>query len=392
MTNFVLLLAGLVFVELLMHALYVVGLLPQNPIFMTLLEKSGYRPNVNRIVYEDAVPRRAQGYATYAQRGIPPQFVEFDAHGMRVDGYAGGHPADRVVGVFGDSYTDALQVGQAEAWPAILEGSLRREGCDVDFRNYGIGASGTTIEYLRYRQRKAAGEVFDLVVLAFFQNDIINNERELDQLFHKSYVEYPYFRLEDGQLVRADWSRPPGRRSWEGFQDWLYRYSHVANAVFNLSLIYKAGQRAAAGAAGDQLLTRRGAMLEMDRLYGPPQTPAWTRAWDVTEAVIRQWSQEARADGERFLLVLLTESSQLAPSARSGLDYDYPNRRLTDFAEAEGISVFDFLPAARQAVRSRELEYPYLSWEFDGHYSQLGHALLAERLQPVLAAQLGCNQ
>ena len=104
----------LILVEATMHGLYWLGLLPSNVVYMTQKEKADYRDNVNNIIYEDYIPRRANGYSTYTQRDIPAQYIKFDQNGMREDGYRSTDHNDAIIGVFGDSYTDALQVGQLD--------------------------------------------------------------------------------------------------------------------------------------------------------------------------------------------------------------------------------------------------------------------------------------
>ncbi|MCK5600554.1 SGNH/GDSL hydrolase family protein [Candidatus Pacearchaeota archaeon] len=392
-TTMIIMMLLLLFIELLMHGTYLLNILPKNVIYMTQLEKADYRDNVNTINYEDFVPRRANGYSNYIQREIPPQYIKFDDTGMREDNYISTSQGDKIIGVFGDSYTDALQVGQLDAYPALLEEKLRNENCDVDVRNYGLGATGTSVQYLRYKQRKQKGEKFDYIILTLFQNDIINNNQALDQLFPKSYQHYPYFVLKNGKLIRSDWHAPRGKQAWKHVKTFFQKYSHFANTIFNIRTIYASWKNTQVKSqAGDQT-ARVGQRTIMDNLYNPPTNNEWVNAWAVTEAIIKQWHSESIRDNEKFLLILLTESVQLDKNKKNTtlLNYDYPNKRLSKFAKHNNIEIIDFLPFARKYVEDNRLKFPFLSWQYDGHYSQIGHKLLSNVIsrQPDIKSLCG---
>jgi hypothetical protein len=173
-------------------------------------------------------------------------------------------------------------------------------------------------------------------------------------------------------------------------KDFLRGYSHIANTVFNLTTIYKAY---AQSRSDKDPVARHKNRTTMDGVYGDPADDAWREAWQVTEEILRQWHKETQDAGEIMLLVFLTESIQLDDGYTNpkGLDLTYPNRRLTEFARANGIPYLDFLSYAKEQVSRRGMKYPFLSWEFDGHYSQVGHQLLADFLEPRLRRETRCG-
>jgi hypothetical protein len=391
----IVLILAVFFVEGLMHLLYWTNLLPVNTIYMTQLEKVGYRKNVNQITYEDGIPRRAMGLATYIQRGIPNQYIEFDDQGMRLDAYQGDTGHDVFIGVFGDSYVDALQVGQYDVFSARAEAQLRADGCNADLRNYGLGATGTSAQYLRYRQLKQNGHHFDhVIVTMFLGNDILNNHPKLDALDRK-YSQYPYLVIQGEQLVRHDTETPArGRgKAWSKARIFFRDYSHLINTVYNLHTVFTAQLRMRDSGGEHDRLTHARPSLGMFNVYNPNPDDDWKLAWATTEAIVDSWHKEATAADEKFLLIFLTESIQISPDYKNplNLDLDYPNRRMSRFAAANHIDYIDFLPHARARVRQDRLEFPYLSWEHDGHYSPVGHAILADALVVHLENKLNCG-
>ena len=93
---------------------------------------------------------------------------------------------------------------------------------------------------------------------------------------------------------------------------------------------------------------------------------------------------EVERDGARFVLLLLTDSVQIAPPAAlaSSAQLDYPNRRLAAFANAHGIPCVDTYDTF--AAERKTMKPPYFSWPNDGHYSPLGAHLAGKLLADYL--------
>jgi hypothetical protein len=353
-----------VVVELLLHGAYFVGWLPDYPAIMTRLEKLQYSDPVSQVRFQDNVPRNGRGFRTYTQRDVPRQLIEFSEDGMRLDAYGG--TARCSVGVFGDSFAEALQVGQNENLSALAELDLREAGYDVDFRNFARGGDGTTVQYLRYKQLIDQGYEFDDVLLFFYPgNDVSNNVRELN---HGESGRYPYFVIEAGELKRDDATGAGLKTShmWQ-LREYLAKYSHLANLVMN---------------AKNELFVLPSLLISANGAFDANPNQEWQDAWQVTEKVLEAWADDASSRGSRFVLVMLTTTSQLTDkySEMEGFDAAYPNRRLQRFTDERGIEFIDILPIAKQYVRDHDLQYPYLSWMHDGHYSQVGHRLVSDTL------------
>jgi hypothetical protein len=351
-------------IELSLHCLYFLDLFPDYPAIVTRLEKLRYAEPVSVYLFTDNVPRNGPGFRTYMQRGIPRQLIEFSEDGMRLDAFEG--PALCTVGMFGDSLLEALQVGRNEDLSSLTEADLRENGYSVNFQNYGMGGYGTTAEFIRYNQLFEAGHKFDQVVLFFYPgNDVANNSRALNG---GESGRYPYFVIDSGQLRRDD-SEGSGLRTdrmWV-LREFLAKYSHLSNIVMN---------------ADTRLVTLPKIRSSTMGAFDPNPDKSWRDAWEVTEKVLESWKQDLTNHGTKFVVVMLVTMGQLSGSINEtdGLEENYANERLRKFTTDHNIDYIDMLPIAKQYIRENNLDFPYLSWQYDGHYSHLGHRLVSGAL------------
>lgn len=124
--------------------------------------------------------------------GYSVERVSVNSLGLRDDEVSNGDwaPGRRII-VLGDSYAFGYGVGQAQAFPNVLESLLRESGAVVDVWNAGVPAYGTDQELVLYRDRLQAVP-HDVVVLSVYENDVFDN------------IWHPLFSLEDGQLRPLD--------------------------------------------------------------------------------------------------------------------------------------------------------------------------------------------
>lgn len=311
------------------------------------------------------------------------RWITINSAGYRDREFSAAKPADaRRLLLLGDSYCEALQVELAEGFPDRLEGTLTTHaGRPVEVINTGVSGYGTDNALWCYRHR---GRELDpeLVVLAFFMNDFEDNSRRL-QARNGAVEEQPYFTLEAGRL--REHPAPPRslgtklnlalRRHWRTYRLVSHRLEWLATD--------RAAEAAFGGLPG---------LFPVHLAAADPDLEA---AWDLTRALIRQLRREVEADGRRFALVALTASWQVHPEHLARFQADYPaisqhewdwekpNRRLREFAAAEGIACLDLLPAfqARAAQGGPELHF------CGGHWTPAGHALASEEIAGFLGAE-----
>jgi hypothetical protein len=213
---------------------------------------------------------------------------------------------------------------------------------------------------------------FDYVLLQFYpNNDVENNSKILNVSEHAGA--FPYFVIRGGELVRDD-SLPGSVESGIfPIREFLAKYSHIAN------LLRWSRQRILSSAREKQRF----------QAFNPNPEPVWQQGWNVTEAVLEQWVQEARSAGSDFSVVMVTSYSQITDLIGSrGFQRDYPNNRIGKLALEMGVGYLDILPIALDYTERMNLQPPYFSWEYDGHYSQLGHRLVADALIQFLQERL----
>jgi HEAT repeat protein/lysophospholipase L1-like esterase len=219
----------------------------------------------------------------------------------------------RRIVVLGDSVTYGHGVEGDEAFPFLLESSLRASGHDVDVFNIGLPGWSTRQERLAY-ERIARNYKPDVVLLAVCLNDIAEMQINL--------------------------ARPPG------FLLSLYRHS--------------AAVRRALGASTREI----GAVEE---LFTAADTPRVQNAFRLFFDEIQTLKSEVLKDGAAFHVAVFpfrfqVEANAPAPSVQ---------RRISEFAAQESIALLDFLPELGR------LSAPGDSFLDYDHLSILGHRQVA---------------
>lgn len=252
----------------------------------------------------------------------------------------------------------------------------------------GVSGYGTASQYLWYRE---VGRRFDadLVLLSFYPgNDVRNNSPTLEPALR------PVFG-EDGQLLRVgsrDAGAPTERgRAWSKAYTYLRklvltRQPVLAERLANWGLIDRAALRPAPMRAG----------VPVDYwVFAREPSSEWEAAWRHTEGLLLALRNAVRADGAQFMILVVTAREQVYPAdwealqatypAMQGVEWDLqgPERRLLTWCAAHAVRCQPLFPAFA-AARDRG---PRLHWHFDGHWTAAGHALAAETLAPLVAAE-----
>ena len=138
--------------------------------------------------------------------------------------------------VLGDSYTIGYEVDQEEAYPAILESYLRRNGFDVQVLNAGMSGSSTA-EELVFLEQEGVRYHPDIVIVGFSANDLQDNIKS--GLYGMEAEELTLVKTEYIPAVRIS-NRlnafPPYR--WLGQHSYLHNYlSNVATSYFKRKVL-----------------------------------------------------------------------------------------------------------------------------------------------------------
>lgn len=306
------------------------------------------------------------------------------------------------IAVVGDSMTEAAQVDQDERFTTLLEQQLnawldrQAPGRRVEVLNFGHAGNSTTQELLRYRTHVRRFRS-DLVLLVFMPvNDIRENSLELDTTRPGFVEDHPYFRLDPtGALMRAD------RQSYEnavrhsarslrggGVRGLIRWFRDRSRLVDVLVWSYQGVQF--------RFKTPLSA-LDLDQFVPAiQQRAAWRRAWALTRAIVREFAGDVNRDGAAIHIAVASgplESNQetrafafqqLRPSSPRGesslYDWDLPNRLAEGMLRDLGMPFTNLWPALRSASqRGTRTNFTY-----DGHYTPVGHRVVAAKLLPAL--------
>jgi hypothetical protein len=321
-------------------------------------------------------------------------WIEINSDGWRGPEVALEHPPGTFrIALLGDSYIEAFEVPFEKTVGELVERRLSAlRGTPVEVLNFAEGGYGTSQQLLTL-QHEVWKYSPDLVLLAVTTgNDISDNYRPLKRT---DYVPYHVFR--GGKLaLDSSFLQSKGYRSravWTRQLQGVVQHSRLAQLI---NRVRHAGrkterQEANAGAPGDELGMR-------DEVQVPPTTPDWQEAWRVTEGILHVMREECRKKDTPFAIVTLTRGIQVTPVSQrkeqflrqlGAKDLYYPERRLFEFGQREGIPVFNLAPL--MAVQAEE-RHVFFHADHDslgiGHWSQEGNRVAGELIASWLAGEL----
>lgn len=269
--------------------------------------------------------------------------------------------------VLGDSFTYGEGVEGHETFGARLQ-ALRPE---LEVISTGMRGYGTNQELLLLRDE---GLCFrpDVVVVAFFWNDLADNFKEVGAALGQAPGVVARFSLEGTELRYPPEPSPerlpelsapdePERR--RGWLRYSYAYRFLSDRIKLFTL---------------WLRTLRGIPVDGDTRIGDPS------AWALEFALLDEIQRLSRAAGARMLLLVIPDQIQVQPEVRAASvsleDYAVQDR-LRAFARERGIAFLDPLPALRAAHENDGEPLYYLH---DRHMRARGHAVVARELAAKL--------
>ena len=336
-------------------------------------------------------------------------FVRTNALGFRGPDFpAEKPPGERRVLLLADSFGVAIEVDEAQAFPALLQSALDRRSAagspSCTLLNASVGGYGTEQELLYFRERGRHCSP-DLVLLAFhFGDDLIENSAALRRLIPWRLVKLPrpHFSFDPGDPFRLVGAPRPAalRRAWAHYYDYLppagrsARYASLcmtpADRVARLfqRLLDRLQKRL-------QDLRRSASAVPLDlRIYAARPEPAFEQTWSNTRLLLEALQREVTQAGARLLVAGVCTKEQVVPgyfqkklggrADVSDFDLSYPNRRLAALLDDLGVPFADLTPAFLAATRQGET----LFHEYDLHWNARGHARAGERLSEALEACL----
>ena len=319
-----------------------------------------------------------------------------NSHGLRDPerGYEAPRGTMRVLAL-GDSFVEGYGVPLEQTVTQVLEASLRGRGCPVQVVNGATAGYSTDQEYLFYRTEGVRYSP-RVVVLFFYYNDILYNERQL----YMGNEPKPVFVFRGGrlELYRSPVPRPsptPAPEETAGATVHAESRSALVRWIQERLWFGAPGAYNALGRMGLWPPNRpRGARLEV-RVYQRRRITEIEGAWEKTAGLLAELAHEAASHEARFLVAYVPNRMEVNDRAwqltreRDGMDDDgwdrgLVARRLEEIGRVLHLPVLDLTPALRRADHGL-LGGPY--YTYDGHWNARGHRVAAEEVDRFLREQ-----
>lgn len=269
--------------------------------------------------------------------------------------------------VHGDSFTFGNGMAEDSIFVRVTEKELQGRGhADAQVINMGVSASGSSLEYLYYREEGRKYQPDVVVVAVFLGNDFIDDYRD------------GAFKLENGELVYQPFELSYLKRLTNiGIYQFFAARSHLL-VFLRTHLIELPGQQEQVDTYTDY--------ERFEEMYA------------LNEKVLLAFGGDIEEGGAKAVFLLLPSPWQLLKAHALSVEGDYfPQAEayrtsLLQTCQAHSLDCIDVMPTMIEAT---EEPWSLFIHDADGqpdfHYNAVGHALvadkLADRLQQILGEQ-----
>lgn len=318
-------------------------------------------------------------------------YLKINSKGLRDREY----PYDKPENVFrilvlGDSFAEGKFVDLEESFVKGLERLLHpNHWSRFEVINAGVSGYGTDNELLFY-QHEGYKYNADLVLLAFFGNDIVDNAIKMADRWAKWKT--TFFVLDNGTLRQTGYFQRPESST-------ALLVEHLKRPLRDYSALYDLlRKQVSSSLLLNRLLSPLGIISQREfSLYFAPLAQDYSadleEAWSVTKALIRELDKETRENGSQFLVMMIPYKEQVyskywldaVATYRLGekgeWDLDKPQRLLAAFLKEEGVAHLDLLPLFRREAKEG---VPETYIRGDVHWNAHGHRLAASHVHDYL--------
>ncbi|MAG15655.1 hypothetical protein CMO88_01190 [Candidatus Woesearchaeota archaeon] len=262
---------------------------------------------------------------------------------------------DRIL-IAGDSFALGVGVEQEETFSALLGKQL----VDYEVINVGVPSYETWREKVYLQNNKLEP---DIVILAFFHNDINGNENENICMSN----------VRKGYLVNDN-------------------YANMPLPLFNLRIFLNTKAESYCMLKDNALniksrLTKRelepaiqGSLLTY--FTKEPYKGKTAENWNTTKRLLKETAEVVKESGSEFIILIIPDKFQVEEDSwkplteRYGItskDFDMEklNRLIKEFGEESSITVIDPLPQLREAEEK-------VYYDFDRHFNEKGNKIVSE--------------
>ncbi len=280
--------------------------------------------------------------------------------------------------ILGDSFMDALQMDYGDTFAYRLEQELRRLNVSAEVINLGMRGFQTQQELLTL-ERYGSQFQPDLVLLAFFVNDVLDNRVNASELSLEFLRSRQYETPVEGEFFRR-------------LPDFAQALARSVQRVFPNT--YVLVQKWLWSQWGD----KSGYYPDPYNNLRTDSPPALREGWNRTEPYLRQARDQAAArDAKLFLFYIplreavypdlwRQELSRYPPLRNLTVDFDSVPRALSSIGAEEDIPFLDLGPGFREHA-NRTGQYTYFTSASEAHWNAAGHRVAAALVAEALVRQ-----
>jgi hypothetical protein len=275
----------------------------------------------------------------------------------------------RVV-LLGDSMLAGMQVPLEQTFARRLETFLNEQsGGEARFEvvNCATDGFGTAQAWLMYEERCRHYQP-DLVLLGFFAiNDVMDNYWGARSLNHPVAQKCgrPYYELDGGRLARVGDSAP-------AISD---PNSPLLDRALRRSYLYQVAVPPPAPNGGRP-------KFRLHDIFHREYSAEQQEAWEITKQLLLAFEAGVRRDDARFGVLAVPSRPEVDPAHAAAIkgsdrmDFERPQRILTELLERHGVSHLDLRPGLRAAAARPGS--PPLYFQRDMHWTEPGNAAAGE--------------
>ena len=354
-------------------------------------------------MYDPDVGARHRPSASGWQIKEAKQYITINAQGIRVPSNQPEmifslkkKPETYRIAVFGDSYTEGLQVTYRERFTHIMERLLNRCPAKpnkiIEVINFGLSGTGQARQMAYYQSIGRQFEpdaVFDMV---YPGNDFRNNVRSWRRSPH-----VPYWDIDQSGELVIDTSF----RDDPTFQRKL-KWSYLRQEVVKHSRILQLATEAYVGSVlKPRQLAKKDSGVELPPNsvpleYAAPRDPVRRKAWSIFMAGIKKWAKDVAAENRLFMLsvfptrtrMVTEEWAELKALHGDRVSEDHLDRVLKAYGDEIGFVYLPIVAAMYEKARLQDLDYWYHAYinQSGGHFNAIGHRVAGEELARQICA------
>jgi lysophospholipase L1-like esterase len=295
-------------------------------------------------------------------------------------------PGTLRIAVFGDSTTEAVQVNLDQTFCQLLERKLRERGVRAEVMNFGVSGYGPLQSFLLYSHRVREFTPDVVLHAVFLDNDVADGDRRLAAGQRGA----PFLKNPTGGESEIDYSAAAASAD-------SYAREPV-HTLRNISAVYRlmsaARARRTNAAAVGAATADAGHVPRRFLLYEDPLEGEWEDAWRTFERIVVRFSEAAKHDGARYVLLSVPAGQVVHPEVWQKLLQQYPamssrkwdvlsaEKRLQMLSEEHRIPLIAPLPTFVGAGEGEPLFFAQI-----GHLTPRGHQVMAALLERAIDEQ-----